>query len=343
MRNVLMLGAALLFVMGAEAQNNYTVSNIVTSAQDARMVNPWGLSRPSSAHFGENQWWVNDQVTGLSTLYDANGTIVRLAVTVPPASGTGTGSPTGTAFNTTSKSFAFVTLDGTLSIWNAGTAPAKPGEHCGECHVTTASIVVNNSAAGASYQGLTIATNATSGNLTYYVANANGGVEAYDATSFSPVTLPEGAFTDTKIPSSYTPAGIQALGSSIFVTYNASAGGGTGYVDVFDTNGKLELRLENGWFNQPWGVVAAPAGFGSFSSMILVGNTGNGLIGAYLKGAFQGYLQSSGEDLVIPGLWGLKFGDGSTDSGPTTVLYFNAGGVNQTTGVFGAISVATSN
>jgi uncharacterized protein (TIGR03118 family) len=344
MRNVLMLGAALLFVMGAEAQNNYTVSNIVTSAQDARMVNPWGLSRPSSSHFGENEWWVDDQVTGLSTLYDASGTIVPLAVTIPPASGTGKGSPTGTAFNSTSRSFAFVTLDGTLSIWNSATAPAKPGKYCAECHVRIATIVVNNSAAGASYQGLTIAKNATSGNLTYYVANANGGVEAYDATSFSPVTLPAGAFTDTKIPSTYTPAGIQAIGAKIYVTYNASAGGGTGYVDAFDTNGTLLVRLEDGWFNQPWGVAVAPADFGSFSGMILVGNTGNGLIGAYgLKGGFKGYLQSSGEDLVLPGLWGLEFGDGSTESGPTTVLYFNAGGVNQTTGVFGAISVDAAN
>jgi uncharacterized protein (TIGR03118 family) len=272
-------------------------------------------------------------------LYDVNGTIVDLAITIPPTSAGGTGSPTGTAFNPTSLDFAFVTLDGTISVWNVLATPSKPGKRCQECHVTNATIMVNNAGTGASYQGLTIATNATSGALTYYVANANGGVEAYDAASFSPLTLPAGAFTDARIPATYSPAGIQALGSKIFVTYNASAGGGTGFVDGFDTNGKLLMRLENGWFNQPWGVVLTPADFGSFSDMILVGNTGNGLIGGYNKatGSFEGFLQSGGTDVVIPGLWGLEFGDGATASGPTDVLYFNAGGVNQTTGIFGAI------
>src|SRR5271163_3225974 len=97
MRNIFMLAATLIGLVRADAQtNSYTVSNIVTTVQDSRLVNPWGLSRPSSSAFKENSWWVNDQVTGLSTLYHANGTIVDLAVTIPPASGAGTGSPTGT-------------------------------------------------------------------------------------------------------------------------------------------------------------------------------------------------------------------------------------------------------
>lgn len=340
MRYVLMLAAGLMLSIGAGAQtNSYTVSNIVTSAQDSRLVNPWGLSRPFNAKLTENEWWINDQVTGLSTLYDANGTGVELAVTIPPASGGGTGSPTGTAFDPTTNNFVFVTLDGTISLWNASAKPSQPGTSCAECHVTAATIMVNNAAAGASYQGVTLDKNATTGVLTYYVANANGGVEAYNAESFSPITLPAGAFTDPYIPATYSPAGIQAFESFLLVTYNATAGGGTGYVDIFNTNGTLLLRLEQGFFNQPWGIAVTPANFGKFSEMILVGNTGSGLIGAYSgKGVFQGYLQSGGQDLVIPGLWGIEFGNGSTESGPTNVLYFNAGGANQTTGVFGAIT-----
>jgi uncharacterized protein (TIGR03118 family) len=341
MRNVFILGAVLLFCMGADAQtNSYTASNIVTNSQDLRLVNPWGLSRPASAKPKENEWWTADQVTGVSTLYYANGTIVGLAVTVPPSSGTGAGSPTGTASNPTNNNFAFATLDGTISNWNPLTKPGTRGKACAQCHVTTATIMVNNSAAGASYQGLTIAKNATSGAETYYAANANGGVEAYDATSFSPVTLPPGAFTDPKIPNTYTPAGIQAIGSKVYVTYNATAGGGTGYVDAYNTNGKLLLRLQQGSFNQPWGVSMAPASFGAFSKMILVGNTGSGWIGAYspTNGTFQGFLQSGTQELTIPGLWGIEFGNGNTESGPANVLYFNAGGANLTTGVFGAIT-----
>jgi len=341
MRNVFMLGAALLFCAYACAQtNSYTVSNIVTNTQDSRLVNPWGLSRPARASLKENEWWVSDQVTGLSTLYDANGTIAPLAVTIPPAGATGTGSPTGTALNPTNNQFAFATLDGTIWLWDPATAPVTPGKACAQCHVTTATIKVNKSASGASYQGLTIAKNATSGAYTYYAANANGGVEAYDATSFSPVTL-TGTFTDPKIPATYSPAGIQAIGARVYVLYNAIAGGGTGFVDAYNTNGTLLLRLQRGWFNQPWGLALAPASFGAFSNMILVGNTGSGWIGAYSPstGAFQGFLQTStGSDITIPGLWGIEFGNGSTESGPTNVLYFNAGGAAMTTGVFGAIT-----
>ncbi len=341
MRTVLLLVAGLMGVLGATAQttNDYTVSNIITSAQDSRLINPWGLSRPSSALFKENEWWINNQVTGISTLYYANGTTVDLAVTIPSAIGSGTGSPTGTAFDPTNQYFAFSTLDGTISAWNPRTTPAQRGTSCMECHVNTATVMVNNGAAGASYQGLTIAKQAATGKLTYYAANANGGIEAYDAATFAPVTLPAGAFTDPQIPSSYTPAGIQQfLSALIFVTYNASAGGGTGFVNVYDTNGKLVLRLQRGWFNQPWGVAVTPSNFGKFSNMILVGNTGNGFIGVYgLTGLFQGYLKSGGKNITLPGLWGLEFGNGSAESGPTNVLYFNTGGLNQTTGVFGSI------
>jgi uncharacterized protein (TIGR03118 family) len=340
MRNILLQSAALMFAIGAHAQtNNYTVTSIVTNLQDAHLVNPWGLAHPPK-HKLHNEWWAADEVSGLSTLYTADGNISPLMVTIPPASGGGTGSPTGIASPPSTVIFAFVTLDGTISTWDATSKPSKPGVRCYECHVGTATIVVNNSARGASYQGLTIATNVTSGTQTYYAANANAGVEAYDATSFSPLTLPAGAFTDARIPKAYTPAGIQALGSRIFVTYNRTAGGGTGYVDGFDTNGKLLLRLQNGWFNQPWGVVSTPANFGAFSNMILVGNTGSGWIGAYSKtsGTFEGFLQSGGSDLTVPGLWGLGFGDGTADSGPTDVLYFNAGGMQQTAGVFGEIA-----
>jgi hypothetical protein len=34
----------------------------------------------------------------------------------------------------------------------------------------------------------------------------------------------------------------------------------------------------------------------------------------------------------------MEFGNGNSESGPTNVLYFNAGGANLTTGVFGAIT-----
>jgi uncharacterized protein (TIGR03118 family) len=349
MKHVLLPAAAFLVCLGASAQT-YTVTNIVTNTNtgvgtDPNLVNPWGLSRPSKASVGENEWWASDNATGLSTLYyvnrGGNANIAGLAITIQPAGTTGLGSPTGTAYNPANHDFAFVTLDGTLQNWVAKPPNPNPGgSGCYKCHVSTATIMVNHSGSGASYQGLTIAKDATTGADAYYVANNNGGVEAYDATSFSPVTLSPKAFTDSTIPSGYAPAGIQTIGRYIYVAYNAIAGGGTGYVDAFSTTGKLKFRLETGWFNQPWGMALAPSNFGTFSGAVLVGNTGSGWIGAYnaTNGNFLGFLQSSGGDVTIPGLWGLEFGDGSGDSGPTNVLYFNAGGNSYTTGVFGAIA-----
>jgi uncharacterized protein (TIGR03118 family) len=343
---MIMAGAALMLCAAANAQNSYSVTNIVTNSQDSHLLNPWGISRAASKTVtaNQNQWWVSDNNTGLSTLYDANGTIVGLTVKIPSAT-TGPGSPTGTAAYNISKSninFAFATLDGTISYWNSQT-DVRTGPSCEGCHTNTATIMVNNNATGASYQGLTIAKNATSGAETFYAANANGGVEAYDAASFAPVTLPAGAFTDPKIPKTYSPAGIQAIGTKIWVTYNAIAGGGTGYVDAYNTNGKRTLRLQNGWFNQPWGVAQAPAsGFGAFNGSILVGNTGSGWIGAYdaTTGAFQGFLENAAASpITLDGLWGIEFGNGSGDTGPTTSLYFAAGGANLTTGAFGVIAV----
>jgi len=344
MQKFYLCGAVLLLSINAAAQtpNNYTVTSIVNSSQDPYLINPWGLSRPTNASVKENEWWAADNGTGLSTLYYANKigakSLAPLIVTIPSADGTATGSPTGTA--SYQNNFTFATLDGTISIWRATDKPASPGPQCAECHTTAATIMVDNSAAGASYQGLTVATNATSGAATYYAANANGGVEAYDATSFAPVTLPPGAFTDSTIPSTYTPAGIQAIGQKIFVAYNLASGGGAGYVDAYDTNGNLLLRLQTGWFNQPWGISVAPANFGAFSKAILVGNTGNGLIGAYnpSNGKFAGFLQSNGQRIALPGLWGIAFGNGNAESGPTNALYYNAGGRSQTVGVFGVIS-----
>jgi uncharacterized protein (TIGR03118 family) len=343
MNKMTLLGVSLLLCAGAEAQNSYNSSNIVTNSSDPHLVNPWGISRAASKTPTENQWWVSDNNTGLSTLYDANGAIVSLTVKIPPASGTGVGSPTGTAAYSISASnvnFAFATLDGTISYWNSQTN-VNTGPSCEGCHTNTATIMVNNSAKGASYQGLTIAKNPTSGAEFFYAANANGGIEVYNASTFKPVTLPPGAFTDSTIPDTYSPAGIQAIGTKIYVTYNAIAGGGTGYVDAYSTSGKLLLRLQTGWFNQPWGVALAPTGFGMFSGSILVGNTGSGWIGAYdaTTGTFQGFMDGSGGGtLTLPGLWGLEFGNGSTETGPTTSLYFAAGGANLNIGTFGVIT-----
>ena len=329
MNNVYKVTIVLLAFMAAgaaanaqdTATNSYTQTNLVSDIPgmatftDAHLANPWGLSRSAGSY-----WWVSDEAKGVSTLYNGSGTIQSLVVTVPSASGSGLGTPTGTV--ALGSEFIFVTLDGTISAWTSG---------------HTAVVKVNNSGSGAVYTGCTTAKNGSV--QTIYVANSAGGVEAY-STSFSPISLAPGAFQDPGIPVGYTPYGIQAVGTKIYVTFAAGPGAG-GYVDVFNPAGTLLLSLAQGKFNQPWGIAMAPAGFGAFQNDVLVGNVGSGEIGAYnpKNGKFLGFLEnSSAKPIKISGLWALYFGAGNANSGPTSSLYFTAGIDNYLRGLFGTIT-----
>jgi uncharacterized protein (TIGR03118 family) len=322
MKNAYILTIVLLASMGASAQdatNSYTQTNLVSDIPgmgtftDPHLVNPWGLSRSAASY-----WWAADEGTGVSTLYNGAGAVQSLVVTVPPASGTGAGTPTGTV--AVGSEFIFVTLDGTISAWTGGT-----------------SAVIKVSNPGAVYTGCTSAKDGTV--ETIYVANSAGGVEAY-TTTFSRVTLAAGAFQDPSIPAGYTPYGIQAIGKKIYVTFAWGPNQG-GYVDVFNPAGTLLMSLAQGWFNEPWGIAEAPAGFGKFAHAVLVGNVGSGWIGAYkaTTGKFLGFLDNaSKQTITIPGLWALYFGGGNSTSGPKTSLYFAAGIDNYLHGLFGTIT-----
>src|SRR5215467_7755871 len=66
----------------------------VAPVTDPALVNGWGLTRAATSPF-----WVSDNVTGKSTLYTGSGSKVGLVVTIPPAPGKTTGTPTGDVFN----------------------------------------------------------------------------------------------------------------------------------------------------------------------------------------------------------------------------------------------------
>src|SRR5437773_2605732 len=89
----------------------------------------------------------------------------------------------------------------------------------------------------------------------------------------------------------------------------------------------------------------APAGFGTFSGDLLVGNFGNGRIHAFVPapaGEFEdhGPLHSTaGRPIEIPGLWALQFGNGAA-AGPKTTLFFTAGPFDEQHGPFRAPAVA---
>lgn len=345
MKVACLVGMLLLCLAAGAQTNSYTATPIVDNTQDSFLVNPWGLSRPVNQNKTENEWWTADNATGFTTLYYANQqgaqSIAPLVISIPSANGVGHGTPTGTAYNAAQgpgpgkENFTFATLDGTISNWNSGQKPAPGNTGCYKCHVNSATIMVNHP--GALYTGLTLATNAATHAPTYYAANNLGGVEAYDAASFMPVPL-SGKFVDPKIPAAYKPYGVQAFSSTIVVTFFNRVSGG--FAAAFDTDGNLKARLPHNAFSEPWGLALAPANFGAFSKMLLVGNTTSGQIAAFdtKTGKFKGFLNdSTGHPIIIPGLWAISFGNGNPKSGPTTTLYYAAGG-RYTTGVFGAIT-----
>jgi uncharacterized protein (TIGR03118 family) len=325
---------------GAAQTNSFQQTNLVSDMAgvanntDRDLVNPWGISFSPGGPF-----WIADNKSGFSTIYDANGVTALTPVLIPaPAGDTSPAKPTGTVANTSTSGFLvngapsqflFDSQDGTISGWYTG---------------SSAVLLVNNSSTGAVYTGLAMITNGTG---TFLLANNffSGKVEVYNSSY--QLTKLAGSFTDPTLPAGYAPFGIQPIGSQVFVTYaeqNAAkngetTGAGLGYVSIFDGNGNFVSRFAStGTLNAPWGIVQAPASFGSFSNDILIGNFGDGTINAFdTKGNFLGQLEDTTGTVITNGaLWALVFGAGGT--GDPNTLYFTAGFADGGHGLFGSLA-----
>jgi uncharacterized protein (TIGR03118 family) len=304
---------------------------------DASLKNPWGISASATSPF-----WVSDQATGLSTLYNGAGVKnTQVIVSIP------TGSPTGQVSNGTNDfllangngakaSFIFSTLTGTIAAWNGGTTA-----------------LTEATGTNATYTGLALANNGTGNFL--YAANARGGanngIDIYNS-SFGSANASFGAnaFKVTNLPAGLTPYNIANLNGTLYVTYS-ERNQPTGFVAAFDTNGNFlrgyGLNAPPGVFDAPWGLAIAPASFGAFANSLLVGNFGDpgngaesGTINAFdpNTGIFLGQLtKADGTPFKEPGLWGLIPGNTGAGSDPSK-LYFTAGINNQVDGLFGVLS-----
>jgi uncharacterized protein (TIGR03118 family) len=304
-------------------------SNVAGKAKhmDPLLINGWGI-----AYQPGNPFWVSDEGDGWSTLYNGAGVPQSLQVIVPSASGTGSGSPTGIAYNGSSQFqvnqwpayFLFATLDGTISGW----APLANRTH--------AIIAVNNSGSGAVYTGVAV-TSHPSGNFLYAADNANNKVDVYDG-NFNFVM----SFTDSTL-TGMAPFGIQDINGMVYVAFAPTSGGIGGAIDIFDENGAFVKTLVKGnHLNQPWGMALAPSNFGPLSSTLIVSNnTNNGNINGYdpATGAYVGTVKNSaGKPIIINQLWGIEFGGGTANNGRTNQLFFAAGPQNNLDGTFGKIS-----
>ena len=342
---LLLLGVAL--TLGAPSARSdvagaYTVHNLnsnvpgLAAHQDPDLRNGWGIAEPTTG-----PWWVADNGTDKSTLYNADGTKRSLVVSIV------NGAPTGTVFNGGSgfvvsangnsgpALFIFASESGTISGWNPNVDPTNS--------------VIAVATAGAVYKGLALASK--NGQEQLYATDFVGGkVDVFNST-FG-VGMATGGFVDPNLPSGYAPFGIAAVNGKLVVTFAKQEPGsedelhhqGFGVVDEFDTDGNLITRIAtHGQLNAPWGTALAPAGFGPFSGDLLIGNFGDGRINAFAQqpdGSWEragGLSDSSGRAISIDGLWGIGFGNNGA-AGPSTTLYFAAGPNDEQDGLFGSIT-----
>jgi uncharacterized protein (TIGR03118 family) len=367
--------ALLLGSVNPAAAHFYAQHNLVSDIPgladltDPSLVNPWGLVASSTS-----PWWVSNNGTATSTLYNGD-TGAKVALTnlpcqcvIVPGAPTGivfNGPPftIGTGFVVTSGGvsgparFIFASEDGSISGWN----PAVPTPVPPPPPVSSQAIVAVPPSDANVYKGLTIASTIP-GNVAgdfLYAANFRAGtVDVFDHNF---VKLPSSGFIDHRIPDGYAPFGIQNIGGIIFVTYALQndekkddvPGMGHGFVNAFDTSGKLIRRVASrGTLNSPWGLAFSPDDFGTFSNNLLVGNFGDGRIHAYEPRDGHGRDSRDGHDegfehrgmlhsvdgrpLEIEGLWALRFGNGG-GAGPVNELFFTAGTDGEAHGLFGSL------
>jgi uncharacterized protein (TIGR03118 family) len=332
LRIVVSIAAAVALLPTVSQAGLYGVQNLVSDGAvpaahiDPQLVNAWGVSFPPNGPF-----WVSDNGSGFTTLYNGQGVKQGLIVQMPGNSAANPIPITGQVFNGTSSFngdlFLFAGENGAIYGWRGALG-------------TTAETLKlpSDPNTGDVYKGLAlsgtnlIAANFRTGNLDVFKGSIGS------LSSFSDSTLPAG----------FAPFNVQNLNGKIYVTFalqdsakhDDMAGVGNGFVDVFDpTTGKFTRLISNGPLNSPWGLALAPPSFGDFGNDLLVGNFGDGMINAFdpNTGALVGPLLGlNGQPLSIDGLWALTFGSGSATA-PKSQLFFTAGPNGESDGVFGTI------
>ncbi len=356
--------AQIVWMPATRAQvNSYKQTNLVSDTQglapvtDPNLVNPWGICIIPGDPF-----WIADNAspTGVTSLYSTNGAIQGSFTIAPPMGSSNPATPTGCVGNPSggfnlnggSSIFIFDTEDGTLSGWTGGASSILAVDNSAKPTAAT----------GAVYKGLALVTN---GSGTFLLATnfRSGQVEVYDNTFKLSQVLGPGAFNDPALPA--VPAGSGSPGYAAFgvhvitvnntpmvvVTYALQDTpmhdplkiAGSGFVDLFNTNGTMARRITaDSHLNAPWGVVAPPAAFGgSLAGDLLVGNFGDGAINAYnfSTGAFIDQMKdSNGAPIINGSLWDMAFGAGGAQSGNANTMYITAGLTNEMHGLFAGIT-----
>lgn len=352
------------------------VSNLpgVAAQTDPRLLNPWGLTFDPRG----NLVVVNNNESFLATSYAPNGDILDFAVNVIP-------SPTAVVSNHSRCDFRFC-LAGLNTTAQFCTTTVRPAQYLFATEVGTilaynnevdpdnAILVIDRSAAGAVYTGLTLVK--FEGRQFIFAADFfNGQIDVFD-NQFNFLV----SFTDQTIPADYGPYNLRTFDGLIYATYakrvvtdegvDSVTGHDLGYVDIFCPKAVLESKaivqpsgpdnfvflpidallkrlITGDRLNAPYGLEIAPPGYGCFSGALLVGNFGDGRINAYSprSGKFLGELRNTDETpIVINGLWSISFDDflkprsRKNKCKRSTALFFISGPDGETNGLVGVIT-----
>lgn len=371
-----------------------------TAFVDEGLINPWGIAlRPpgkgghiwvSNAGHASTTLYIGDangqplHQDGLKIvpidgprysyedgLSNVTGQVYNAASDVPgqpvefpvkgPTSNLTSGKPVPMGVLSGAAKFVFVTTDGTINAWRAGTAES----------MDTAVIVKDFSDRGKDYDpelrpfpaftGVAMTTDsfrkdaegkAHADNRLYVTDFQHGRIRSFN-NRWEEITDKIAFAEPPDLPDGYNPYNIQWLGDKLCVTYAVLAvgaddpaedlpGEGNGRIAFFDRDGRLLSTVTDaGKLNSPWGVCIAPAGFGEFGGDLLVANFGDGTIAAYRpNGEFHDYLRDRQEQPIsIEGIWGIVFGNG-VSLGDAMSLYFTAGPNIEQDGIFGRLTVA---
>src|SRR5262249_39771899 len=139
---------------------------------------------------------------------------------------------------------------------------------------------------------------------------AGGHLVAFDG-AFHQLTLPDFLFNDPRLPKGYAPFNVLTVGDAVYVSYAKQQAGSTdepagraapgfGFVARFTGTGPSVKRIASrGTLNAPWGLAIAPASWGRFAGDLLVGNFGDGRVGAYHEDDFHGQLRGTDNKPIV--------------------------------------------
>src|SRR5262245_39693599 len=171
-----------------------------TTTIDPNLINPWGVADSPTGPF-----WVSDNGTGVTTIYNGDGMPAGpKLVTVAALSGEDNPNPTRQVINggggfdiskdgkTDSALFIYASDSGSISGWNQNVEP-------------TSSVIAVPSNGSAVYKGLAIGSN-EDGTFLFAANFHDGTVDVFDQ-NFKQVD----SFTDKHLPKGYAPFNVQVL------------------------------------------------------------------------------------------------------------------------------------